>query len=106
MHAFRDEQFIDLLLTDIEDVWRYRRQPLILRVKEKISIVSKSGIPYLAPELALLFKSKNTSTRERTKDQPDFEKTLPQLEPERRAWLYWALMATSPDHPWIEQLVP
>jgi len=106
VHAYRDEQFIDLLLTDMEDVWRYRREPLILRSKEKISLVSKSGIPYLAPELGLLFKSKNTSGRERTKDQPDFEKVLPHLELERRAWLYWALMATSPDHPWIKQLVP
>ena len=105
VHAFRDEQFIDLLLTDMEDVWRYRREPLILRSKEKMSLVSKSGIPYLAPELALLFKSKNTSNRKRTKDQPDFEKVLPHLEPERRAWLYWALMAAAPDHPWIKQLV-
>lgn len=99
VHAFRYEKFIDLLLTDMEDVWRYRREPSILRTKEKMSLISQSGIPYLAPELVLLFKSKNTSNRERTKDQPDFEKTLPHLEPERRAWLYWALMATSPEHP-------
>ena len=105
VHAFRDEQFIDLLLTDTQDVWRYRREPLVLRSKEKMSLVSKSGIPYLAPELVLLFKSKNTSNRERSKDQPDIEKTLPHFEPERRAWLYWALMATNPDHAWIKHLV-
>jgi hypothetical protein len=54
--------------------------------------------------LVLLFKSKNTSNHSRAKDQRDFDRTFPHLEPERRAWLYWALMATSPDHPWIQIL--
>ena len=106
IHAYRGEHFIDFLLTDMNDVWRYRREPLVLRSLEKMSLKSASGIPYLAPELVLLFKSKNTSDHERSKDQSDFEKTFPHLEPERRAWLYWALMATSPDHPWIRELAP
>jgi hypothetical protein len=106
VHAHRDGQFIDFLLTDMEAFWRYRREPLIVRSREKMSLTSPTGIPYLAPELVLLFKSKNTSNHKRPNDQPDFEKTLPLLEPERRAWLYWALMAVSPDHPWIKQLVP
>lgn len=104
VHAYRNGQFIDFLLTDIEDVWRYRREPSVLRAREKMSLTSTSGIPYLAPELVLLFKSKNTSSHDRPKDQVDFEKAFSHLEPERRAWLYWALMATSPDHPWIEHL--
>ena len=106
IHAYRNDNFMDLLLTDMDDVWRYRREPLILRSKEKMSLRTGSGIPYLAPELVLLFKSKNTSNHDRPKDQLDFEKALPHLEPERRAWLYWALMATSPDHVWIPQLMP
>ena len=104
VHAHRDDTFIDILLTDMADAWRYRREPLVLRSKEKMSLRSESGIPYLAPELVLLFKSKNTSNHERAKDQMDFEKTLPHLEPERRAWLRWALMATNPEHSWIQQL--
>jgi GrpB-like predicted nucleotidyltransferase (UPF0157 family) len=106
VHAYREEQFIDFLLTDVDDVWRYRREPLVLRSREKMGLRSESGIPYLAPELVLLFKSKNTSDHERSKDQSDFEKTFRQLDPERRSWLYWALTATSPDHPWIRDLVP
>ncbi len=105
VHAYRDGQFIDLLLTDLEDVWRYRREPSVVRSREKMTLKSESGIPYLAPELVLLFKSKNTSDHDRPKDQLDFERAGPSLEPERRAWLYWALMATAPDHPWIKQLV-
>jgi len=106
VHAYRGEEFIDFLLTDMEGVWRYRREPLVLRSREKMSLKTADGIFYLAPELVLLFKSKNTGNHERPKDQGDFEKTIPHLEPERRAWLYWALMATSPDHPWIKQLIP
>ena len=104
VHAYRGDDFIDFLLTDIDEVWRYRREPLVLRSIEKMSLQSASGIRYLAPELALLFKSKNTGTHERPKDQVDFERILPNLEPERRAWLRWALVATTPEHPWISQL--
>jgi GrpB-like predicted nucleotidyltransferase (UPF0157 family) len=104
VRAHREDQFMDLLLTDMQDVWRYRREPTILRSREKMSMRSESGIPYLAPELVLLFKSRNTGTHERTKDQSDFERALAHMDPERRAWLYWALIATSPDHDWIREL--
>jgi len=104
VHAYRGEDFIDFLLTDIDEVWRYRREPLVLRSTEKMSLRSEKGIPYLAPELVLLFKSKNTSNHERAKDQMDFEKAWPHLDPERRAWLRWALVATNPEHSWIKQL--
>jgi GrpB-like predicted nucleotidyltransferase (UPF0157 family) len=104
VHAHREDEFIDFLLTDIQEVWRYRREPLVIRTLERMSLRSASGIPYLAPELALLFKSRNTSNHDRPKDQADFERALPRLEPERRAWLRWALVATAPDHPWINQL--
>jgi GrpB-like predicted nucleotidyltransferase (UPF0157 family) len=106
VHAHRGDEFIDFLLTDMDGVWRYRRNPLVLRSQEKMGLKSESGIPCLAPELVLLFKSKNTSGHERSKDQSDFERTVPHLDPERRAWLYWALTATSPNHPWIKDLVP
>lgn len=105
VHAYREGNFMDFLLAEMDDVWRYRREPLVLRSLERMGLKNQSGIPYLAPELALLFKSRNTSNKERPKDQLDFEKVLPHLEPERRAWLYWALVASSPDHPWIKQLI-
>jgi GrpB-like predicted nucleotidyltransferase (UPF0157 family) len=104
VHAYRGDEFIDILLTDMEGAWKYRREPTIVRSLEKIGLSTESGIPYLAPELVLLFKSKNTSNQERAKDQTDFENVLPQLDAERRAWLRWALIATSPGHAWIEQL--
>lgn len=105
-HAHRGEAFIDFLLTDIDDqLWRYRRNPTIIRSRERMSLVTPGGLPFLAPELVLLFKSKNTSGKERKKDQDDFERVHPHLEAERRAWLYWALAATDPEHPWLRMLV-
>lgn len=104
-HAHRDGVFIDFLLGDIaDDVWRYRREPAIIRDASRISLQSDEGIPYLAPELALLFKSKRDSGTVRAKDQADFETACSILDPERRAWLRWALTATNPDHPWLDQL--
>lgn len=106
IHAFRDGAFIDFHLGEIEPtIWHYRRAEHITRSMERISLRSKTGIPFLAPEVVLLFKSKNTSGKERPKDQVDFEKIYPHLEPERRAWLLWALLATEPKHSWIEKLV-
>jgi len=104
VHAHRGEEFIDFLLTDMEGVWKYRREPFVVRSLEKIGLRTEIGIPYLAPELVLLFKSKNTSGRERLKDESDFETVLPYLDAESRAWLHWALIATTPDHPWIPKL--
>ena len=104
-HAHRDGGIIDCLLTNIAGgVWYYRRQPEVVRLMARAELRTEAGVPYLAPELALLFKSKNTSGRERSKDQADFERACPRLEPERRAWLRWALTAASPGHPWLERL--
>ncbi|MGH2543897.1 MAG: GrpB family protein, partial [Ardenticatenaceae bacterium] len=105
VHAHREGAFIDFLLTDIaQGVWQFRRDPAILRRTERMALSTGEGILFLAPELVLLFKSKNTSGKERGKDQEDFEKVHTKLEPERRVWLRWALTATDPAHPWIEQL--
>jgi GrpB-like predicted nucleotidyltransferase (UPF0157 family) len=104
-HALRRGAFIDFLLADLDGgVWRYRRGPVVIRDADRIGLQSTEGIPFLAPELVLLFKSKNTSGRERSNDQADFEETYATLEPERRAWLRWALTAVEPSHPWLERL--
>ena len=105
VHAHRSGTFIDFLLADVDGgVWRYRREPAIIRDLGRVGLRSDEGIPFLAPELVLLFKSKNTSGKERSKDQADFEVAYTRLEPERRVWLRWALTAVDPSHPWIEWL--
>jgi GrpB-like predicted nucleotidyltransferase (UPF0157 family) len=104
IHAHRGDEFMDFLLTDLDGVWKYRREPSVVRARERIGLKTDNEIPYLAPELVLLFKSRNTSSQERAKDATDFERTLPHLDEERRAWLRWALIATAPGHPWLPAL--
>ncbi len=55
---------------------------------------SADAVPYLAPEIQLLFKSKGL----RAKDDLDAETVIPLLAPERRRWLRDHLPA---DHPWL-----
>jgi GrpB-like predicted nucleotidyltransferase (UPF0157 family) len=106
VHAHRSGAFIDFLLTDLDGgIWRFRREPAIVRDSSRIEFRSDEGIPFLAPELVLLFKSRTSSGKERSKDKADFEGIYTTLEPERRAWLRWALIATDPSHPWIERLL-
>ena len=58
------------------------------------------GIPYLTPELVLLFKAKHA----RAKDQADFDATIPYLTSDQRATLAGLLARAHPGHRWIAQL--
>lgn len=77
--------------------WICRRDESIRRPYQEIILTSADGIPYLAPEVALLFKAKHT----RPKDEADFAGTLPRLAPAQRDWLGWALRRVHPGHPWL-----
>lgn len=105
VHAHRAGAFIDILFTDIaHGVWRYRREPSIVQATERIVLQTADGLSFLAPEVVLLFKSKNTGNQDRSKDQTDFECVYPHLDLTRRAWLRWALCVTTPQHPWLALL--
>jgi hypothetical protein len=58
------------------------------------------GIPYLAPEIQLLYKARGT----REKDQRDFERVMERLGPDERSWLYDALSVVDPQHVWLTEL--
>jgi hypothetical protein len=76
-----------------DDVWIYRRDPSIQFQWTDAVLRSPRGVPYLAPELQLLFKSKDR----REKDDIDAAEVIPQLEIGRRDRL--ALLLPS-EHPW------
>jgi Aminoglycoside-2''-adenylyltransferase len=83
-----------------EDVWVYRRDARIrLPVKSLISRTNE-GIPFVRPEVVLLFKAKAP----RPKDTTDLEAVLPHLDDGRRAWLRSALALAHPDHVWLARL--
>ncbi len=61
------------------------------------------GIPYLQPEIQLLYKAPGL----RAEDQADFAATLPHLDQRRRQWLREAMLrTTAKQHPWVVELRP
>jgi len=82
------------------DTWVYRRDPRLRRPGAEVIARTADGIPYVQPEIALLFKAKAT----RDKDQADFEGVLPLLGEARRAWLTRALELVHPEHRWLPAL--
>jgi hypothetical protein len=91
------EWLLEFLLDDaIEDEWVFRRQPDIRRRLSTIVRRTDAGLPYLAPEIQLLYKSRNP----RPRDESDFRLIAPRLDGDARAWLNDALARTDPGHAW------
>jgi Aminoglycoside-2''-adenylyltransferase len=81
------------------DTWICRRDPSIRLPYDEVVARTADGIPYARPEIVLLFKAKHAH---QTKDQTDFEDTLPHLKPGQRRWLAEALAICHPGHAWLE----
>jgi hypothetical protein len=79
------------------DTWICRRDPSIRLPYPEVFDVSADEIPYLRPEVCLLFKAKAV----RDKDRADFEAALPRMSAAQRNWLHTALRTVHPDHDWI-----
>jgi hypothetical protein len=97
----RESFDLELLLNEGRgEDWVFRRDPRVRRPLREIFARAPGGVPYLVPEVQLLFKAK---TR-RPKDEADFESARPALSPNQRAWLADALRVVHPDHPWTAHL--
>lgn len=91
----------DLLLTPSEaGQWICRRDEHIRLPLERARGHAKHGVPYLAPEIVLLFKAKYV----REKDEADFRNCLLRLSPPQKEWLREALGRVHPGHEWISRL--
>ncbi|NDL57043.1 hypothetical protein [Phytoactinopolyspora mesophila] len=88
-----------LLAPGTADTWVYRRDPT-MTMPMADALWERDGVRYLQPEIQLLYKAAGM----RSKDQADFEATLPLLDKERRSWLLEGLVTTLPGHPWIDRL--
>ncbi|MGW1619034.1 nucleotidyltransferase domain-containing protein [Streptomyces sp. NPDC002172] len=80
--------------------WICRRDESLRLPYDAVIERTADGIPYLVPELVLLFKAKEP----RPKDQADFDGVLPLLSPARRDVLGAWLTRTHPGHPWLARL--
>lgn len=78
--------------------WVYRRDRSVTRLWNRAVLKSSSGLPYLAPDLQLLFKAKHP----RPKDHVDAQQVIPTLDGEARRFLADHM---SPEHPWQKLLL-
>jgi hypothetical protein len=95
-------QFQIMLAEDMESEWIFRRNPAVRGEISKLGMLSSEGIPYLAPEVQLLYKAR---AKREPKDEADFLTALPRMNISQRKWLCSALLQTYPEgHPWIGRL--
>jgi hypothetical protein len=80
--------------------WICRRDETIRLPYTDILGRTADGIPYLLPELVLLFKAKNV----RPKDQADFDGSLPLMTYSQRETLTRLLTRVHPGHAWLAAL--
>jgi hypothetical protein len=103
VHATLGDGFhVEFLLNEFDpetDEWVFRRDDRV-RLPFADAIRGDAAVPYLAPEVVLLFKSKY----EDAKEDGDFRAALPRLEPHQRLWLRNALAMTAPNHRWTQIL--
>ena len=98
----REAGSLEFLLNERDDTaWIYRRDSQVRRELDR-AIVMRESIPYLAPEIVLLYKSRAP----RSTDESDFRVALPALTTEQREWLRAAIGRSSDDHPWAVELKP
>ena len=83
------------------DTWICRRDPSIRRAYADVFAETADGVPYVRPEIVLLFKAKSV----RDKDTADWDGTRPLLSADQRAWLARALELVHPGHPWLDALI-
>jgi len=101
IHAENGAQRLEFLLNEAAgDNWLYRRNSAISAPVKRITRRSANGIPYLGPEVVLLYKAKSP----RVRDRADFGNVLPKLEPDAKGWLVNALQICHPAHEWLGDL--
>ena len=91
----------EFLLHEIsEQLWTFRYSALVQHPLGNIAGFTPDGIPYLQPEIALLYKA----ARLRDVDMQDFHRVLPHLSDEQRSQLASDLYKFEPTHPCLEML--
>jgi hypothetical protein len=101
VHAERDKVRLEFLFNEAsDDTWLFRRNPNISMPLELMSRRSSEGIPYLCPEIVLLYKAKAP----RDYDNEDFERVCTSLDAHARQWLAAALTECHPGHEWTRKL--
>ncbi|MCL2508438.1 MAG: hypothetical protein FWF05_04610 [Oscillospiraceae bacterium] len=95
-----DLDFIELLFNDRRDGEFLYAKNKDIKMKLDSAVIKVKEIPYLTPELVLLYKS---TMSESPDYQLDFENASMKMNEEQRAWLNGALIRMFPrGHKWIK----
>ena len=95
------QEKIEVLLNETtDDKWVFRRDTRISSPINAVCNYTSEGIPYLSPEIVLLYKVKNT----REKDYQDFMTVSEYLTPKQIRWLIDAVRIHEPQHEWLKHL--
>ncbi len=101
--ADNQPDFLEILLNESEEgQFVFRRNSSIRCRLNEAFVISPSGFPILAPEIALLYKSSAPSAAE---NALDFQSALPRLDARKRRWLADALYTLYSRHEWLKDLV-
>lgn len=94
---------LQVILLDAEgDEWLFKRNRSIGGALSELGLVSSDGVPFLRPEIQLLYKARAETLE---KDQQDFDAALPLLDERARRWLRDCLRVQFPDgHEWLSAL--
>jgi hypothetical protein len=85
--------------------WLYRRDTRVRMPLARIGRRTSDGLPYLAPEVCLLYKSPPVTVGDvAERNAADFDVASPLLDERARTWLRDALPVASPGHPWVARL--
>ncbi|MGD7043028.1 nucleotidyltransferase domain-containing protein [Jeotgalibacillus proteolyticus] len=93
---------IEVLLNESsENEWLFRRDRTITTPLTAAISQTHTGLPYLSPEIVLLFKAKHT----RDKDHQDFILVKDNLDDEQKSWLCHSIQSQHPGHEWLSYLL-
>ncbi|UCZ55094.1 hypothetical protein LGQ02_10370 [Bacillus shivajii] len=89
-----------MILDTVGEEWIYKRKNTVRKALKNIGHKSSGGVPYLRPEIQLLYKGGSSVLRE--KDHIDLKNVLPKLTNADLTWLKDSLAEQFPKgHPWI-----
>jgi hypothetical protein len=101
-HLEHQPGFLEVLFNEGSATqFRFRRNPTLILPGTRAILQSVDGLPYLAPEIALLYKSAHV---ELDGNRRDFGHVLPRMSAEQRAWLQHGLSTQYGRHPWLDVL--
>jgi len=83
-----------------EDTWICRRDAVLRRPYPDLIRRTNDGIPYMVPEVVLLFKAKH----DLPKDRQDLHEALPRMDERSIGWLADAIAIVHPNHQWLALL--